>query len=269
MAGPPSGRERHLQESAWARFAMNIIACMSRVPDTATRIRVASNGTTIDLDGVQFIINPYDEFAIEEAIKLKEKCGGKVTVICVGPADAQKDIRASLAKGCDDAIHITPTGPLDGLSVAKLIAQKVQPLKPDAIFCGKQSVDDDAAAVGPMLAAILGMACVTRISKFEVNGTQFTAQREVEGGMEVVEGAFPCVLTAEKGLNEPRRAGLKEIMGAKNKPLQTVAATPVAVPTSVAKLELPPDRPPGKKVGEGKAAVPALIDLLKKEARVI
>jgi electron transfer flavoprotein beta subunit len=242
---------------------------MCRVPDTATRVRIAASGTTIDPEGVQYVINPYDEFAIEEAIKLKEKAGGKVTLLTVGGADAQKDIRACLAKGCDDAVLIVPSAPVDSLQVAQLLAAEISGLKPDAVFCGKQAVDDDSAAVGPMLGAILKLPCVTKVAKLDISGTTFVATREIEGGLEEVEGAFPCVLTAEKGLNEPRRAGLKEIMGAKNKPLRTVNATPPAGRTSVAKLELPPERSGGKIVGEGKGAVPALVDLLRKEARVI
>lgn len=248
---------------------MIIVACMARVPDTATRIRIAASGTSIDPEGVQYVINPYDEFAIEEAIRLKEKAGGKVTLITVGPADAQKDMRACLAKGCDEAVLITPSSPLDALQIAKLLAAEITALKADAVFCGKQAVDDDSAAVGPMLAALLSMPCVTRVGKLEVTGTTFVATREIEGGLEETEGAFPCVITAEKGLNEPRRAGLKEIMGAKNKPLRTVAAAPARASVTVGKMELPPDRSGGKIVGEGKGAVPALVDLLRKEARVI
>jgi electron transfer flavoprotein beta subunit len=248
---------------------MNIVACMTRVPDTATRIRIASSGTSIDPEGVQYVINPYDEFAVEEAIKLKEKAGGKVTLVTVGAADAQKDVRACLAKGCDDAVLVLAPPPLDGLQVAKLLAAEIGPMKPDAIFCGKAAVDDDSAAVGPMLAALLRMPCVTKVAKLEVTGGSFVATREIEGGMEETEGAFPCVITAEKGLNEPRRAGLKEIMGAKNKPLRTVDAAPAAARTAVIRLELPPERAGGRVVGEGKNAVPALIDALRKEARVI
>lgn len=248
---------------------MNIVACMTRVPDTATRIRVAQNATTIDPEGVQYVINPYDEFAVEEAIKLKEKSGGKVTLITVGTNDAQKDMRACLAKGCDEAVLITATGQLDSLQIAKLLAAEITALAADAVFCGKQAVDDDAAAVGPMIAALLKMPCVTKVAKLEVSGTTFVATREIEGGLEETEGSFPAVLTAEKGLNEPRRAGLKEIMGAKNKPLRVVAAAPAAGFTQVAKLELPPERTGGRVVGEGKAAVPALIDALRKEAKVI
>jgi electron transfer flavoprotein beta subunit len=248
---------------------VNIAVCMCRVPDTAARIRIAASGTSPDPEGMQYVINPYDEFAVEEAIKLKEKAGGKVTVVTIGAADAQKDIRACLAKGCDDAIHVVPSSPLDSLQTARLLAAEIGALNADAVFCGKQAVDDDSAAVGPMLAALLKLPCVTKVAKLEVTGTSFVATREIEGGLEEVEGSFPCVLTAEKGLNEPRRAGLKEIMGAKNKPLRTVNATPSPGLTTVAKLELPPERAGGKIVGEGKGAVPALVDLLRKDARVI
>jgi electron transfer flavoprotein beta subunit len=248
---------------------MQIAVCVARVPDTATRIRIAASGVAIDPEGVQYVVNPYDEIAVEEAIRLKEKAGGKVTILTVGSADAQKDLRACLAKGCDEAVLIVPSSPPDALQVAKLLAAELTSLKAEAVFCGKQAVDDDSAAVGPMLGALLKLPCVTKVAKLEVTGNSFLATREIEGGLEEVEGSFPCVLTAEKGLNEPRRAGLKEIMGAKNKPLRTVNATIQPGLSSVVKLELPPDRAGGKIVGEGKGAVPALVDLLRKEARVI
>jgi electron transfer flavoprotein beta subunit len=248
---------------------MNIVACMTRVPDTATRIRIAPSGAAIDPEGVQYVISPYDEFAVEEAIRLKEKRGGRVTIVTVGQADAQKDLRACLAKGCDEAVLMTHTGPLDSLQVATLLAAEFGPSKPDAIFCGKQGVEDDAAAVGPMLAALLRIPCVSRVSRLEVAESSFVATREIEGGLEETEGAFPCVITAEKGLNEPRRAGLKEIMGAKNKPLRTVALNPGAAGIETVRLEPPPERPAGRVVGQGAAAVPALIEALRKEARVL
>jgi electron transfer flavoprotein beta subunit len=248
---------------------MNIYACIARTPDTAARIRVHADGLRVDPEGLQFVINPFDEFALEEAIKLKEKSGGKVTVIAVGPADAQKDLRTCLAKGADEAILLVPSGPLDGLGVAKLIAGKIKDAKPDAIFCGKQAVDDDQAAVGPMLAALLGMPVVTKVCKFEATATAFTASREIDGALENYEGAFPAVITTDKGLNKPRAAGLKEIMGAKNKPLAQSNADAIGRKLVLTKLEPPPERAPGRIVGEGKAAVAKLIDALKNEAKAL
>jgi electron transfer flavoprotein beta subunit len=248
---------------------MNIYACLARTPDTATRIRIHADGTRIDPEGVQYVVNPFDEFAIEEAVKLKEKTGGKATVVCVGGADAQKDLRACLAKGVDEAILLTPSGPLDGLGVAKLIAARIKDNKPDVVFCGKQAVDDDQAAVGPMLAALLGIPVVAKIVKFETDGKTFTATREIEGGLESFDGAFPCVLTTDKGLNKPRAAGLKDIMGAKNKPLHAETVEAPARKLKTLKLEPPPERAQGRVVGEGKAAAPALVRALKDEAKVL
>ncbi|HYC78882.1 MAG TPA: electron transfer flavoprotein subunit beta/FixA family protein [Planctomycetota bacterium] len=248
---------------------MNLYVCLSRVPDTATRIRVHADGLRIDPEGVQFTINPFDEFAVEEAVKLKEKQGGKVTVITVGPAEAQKDLRACLARGVDDAVLLAPKGPVDGLGVAKLLAARLKDAKPDAIFCGKQSVDDDQGAVGPMLAALLGMPVVTRVVKFEARGATFAAAREIEGGLENVEGAFPAVITADKGLNKPRAAGLKDIMGAKNKPLVQESVDAPAPKLRTLKLEPPAERAPGRIVGEGKAATAKLVDALRNESKVL
>lgn len=248
---------------------MNIYACIARTPDTAARIRVHADGLRVDPEGLQFVVNPFDEFALEEAVKLKEKSGGKVTVIAVGPADAQKDLRTCLAKGADEAVLLVPTGPIDGLGVAKLIANKIRDAKPDAIFCGKQAVDDDQAAVGPMIAALLGIPVVTKVCKFEVVGAGFTAAREIEGGIETYEGSFPAVITADKGLNKPRAAALKDIMGAKNKPLAQSAGEAIAPKLKLVKLEPPPERTPGRIVGEGKAATSKLIDALKNEAKAL
>jgi electron transfer flavoprotein beta subunit len=248
---------------------MNIYVCMTRTPDTAARIRVHADGLRIDPEGVQYVINPFDEFALEEGVKLKEKTGGKVTVVTVGQPDAQKDLRACLARGADEAILLVPSGPVDGLGVAKLIAARLKNDNPDAVFCGKQAVDDDQAAVGPMLAALLGVPFTAKVAKLEIDGAKFAATREIEGGLERQDGAFPAVLTADKGLNKPRPAGLKDIMGAKNKPLAQVAVEAPAPKLKLVKLAPPPDRAPGRIVGEGPAAATKLVDALRREAKVI
>lgn len=248
---------------------MNIYVCIARTPDTAARVRVHADGLRVDPEGLQFVVNPFDEFALEEAVKLKEKAGGKVTAIAVGPADAQKDLRSCLAKGADEAILLVPSGPTDGLGVAKLIAAKIKDAKPDAVFCGKQAVDDDQAAVGPALAALLGVPVVAKVSKFEVDGTSFVATREIEGGLEPFAGSFPAVVTTDKGLNKPRAAGLKDIMGAKNKPLAQSNVDAPAPKLRLVRLEPPPERPAGRIVGEGKAATGKLVDALRNEAKVL
>ncbi len=249
---------------------MKIIVCLCRVPDTATRIVIGASQTTIETQGVQYIINPFDEFALEEAIRLKEKIpGSTVMVLTVGKEDAQKDLKTALAKGADEAIIIKADGPLDSLAIARLLADTITAAGgADAVWCGKQSVEDDAAAVGPMLAAMLDIPCVTRLIGFEGDAAGFTATREVEGGRESAKGSFPCVFTADKGLNKPRQAGLKEIMAAGKKPLRTQAGS--AQPGSnVLQMVLPADRAAGRIVGEGVAAVAPVVDLLRNEAKVI
>lgn len=248
---------------------MNVICCLARVPDTASRIRIAADARSPDLSGAQFVINPFDEFALEEAVRFKEARGGEVTVIHVGAADFQKDLRQCLAKGADKAIQVIPEGPLGPQGIARLLADQIRPLLPAVVFCGKQAVDGDVGAAGSMLAGLLGLPVLTKASTFKADGDRITITREVEGGVETVSAPLPCVVTAEKGLNEPRRAGLKEIMGAKNKPLQTVKAAAPPPKLDVLKLELPPDRPPGRILGEGPAAVPKLVDALRNEARVL
>jgi len=249
---------------------MKITVCMCRVPDTATRIVIAASGTSIESQGVQYIVNPFDEFALEEAIRLKEKVpGSTVTVFTVGKDDAQKDLKTALAKGADEAVIVKADGPLDTFAVARLLADAIATAGgTDAVWCGKQSAEDDAAAVGPMLAAMLDIPCVTRLVAFETDGTTFKAAREVEGGREEVVGAFPCVFTADKGLNKPRQAGLKEIMAAGKKPLRSVAGAATAASTVTA-MALPAERPAGRIVGNGAAAVAPVIDLLRNESKVI
>lgn len=248
---------------------MNVICCIARVPDTSTRIKIAQDGKSPDLTGAQFIVNPYDEFALEEAIKFKEAKGGECIVVYVGAADFQKDIRQCLAKGADKAISVQAEGALGPQGIAHLIADQVRPFLPAMVFCGKQSVDGDVGATGVMLAHVLGMPVISKASTFEVLGDKVKATREIEGGVETIESPIPCVVTAEKGLNEPRRAGLKEIMAAKNKPLTVVKATARPAKLSIQKFELPPERPAGRIIGEGLEAVSTLVGLLRSEAKVI
>jgi electron transfer flavoprotein beta subunit len=248
---------------------MNIFACLARVPDTATRIRIADDAKSIARDGVQFVINPYDEIALEEAVRFKETYGGELTVLHVGAEDFQKDLRQCLAKGADKAVHLKASGPLGPAGIAELLAAEIQPLLPAVVFCGKQSVDGDVGGTGIMLAWRLGLPVVSKISTFDSDGQRATCTREIEGGVETIETTLPAVFTCEKGLNEPRRAGLKEIMAAKKKPLESKDVEAAAPKLELQKLELPPERPEGRMVGQGVEAVPELVDVLKNEAKVI
>jgi electron transfer flavoprotein beta subunit len=248
---------------------MNVVCCLARVPDTATRIRIALDGHGPDLTGAQYVINPYDEFALEEALRFRDARGGQVTILHVGPVDFQKDLRSCLAKGADRAIQIRVEGPLGPAAIASLLAGQIRPLLPAVVFLGKQSVDGDVGATGHFLAHLLDLPVVSKISSLRLDGDSFAATREVEGGIETVEGRLPAVFTAEKGLNEPRRAGLKEIMAAKKKPLDLTDGTAPEPGLEVVEMRLPPERKPGRIVGEGPGAVAALLDALRNEAKVL
>jgi len=252
---------------------MNILVCVKRVPDTASKLKIAADNKNIDEAGVQFVMNPYDEFAVEEAIKLKEKAGkGEVTVISIGGPDTQAILRNALAMGADKAIHVKDEAKRrDPASIAKTIAKLVGDMaaKPDLIFCGRQAVDEQALTVGPMLATFLGYPCVTDVVKLAVADGKATAHREIEGGHEVVEAALPALFTTNKGLNEPRYASLKGIMAAKKKPLEEKTVPFAEERTIVRKMEYPPERKGGKIVGNGPEAAPELVRLLKDEAKAL
>jgi electron transfer flavoprotein beta subunit len=248
------------------------VVCIKQVADTETRVKVAADGRSLDPAGVTWILNPYDEFAVEAALRVKEQLGaGEVVVVSLGGAGVQTTLRGALAMGADRALHLRSDAPApDSLAVAKALADALRPLGPGLVWLGRQAVDDDAAQVGPMLATLLGLPCVTVVAKFELaGGSAARVEREIEGGREVVEVPLPAVLTTDKGLNEPRYASLKGIMAAKKKPLEERAVELAAAHLEVTALELPPPRAPGRIVGEGAAAVPELVRALHEDAKLI
>ncbi len=250
---------------------MKIAVCVKRVPDTESRIKVADNGTSIDEAGVKFILNPYDEFAVEEALQRKEKAGaGEVVVISVGTDAAQETIRTALAMGADRGVLLKADAiPADGLAVAKALAAELKGGGYDLILFGKLAVDDYNHQVGVMVAELLGLPCVSSVAKLELADGKGTAEREVEGGIEVSEFALPAVLTADKSLNTPRYPALKGIMAAKKKPIEVKPAQLGGSAASVTSLKPPAERQAGKIVGEGVGAVGELVRLLRTEAKVI
>src|SRR5687767_8446716 len=193
---------------------MKIACCIKRVPDSETRVRIASDGKSLDEAGVKFVLNPYDEFAVEEALRRKEKAGsGEVAVLCLGSAAAQETIRTALAMGADRGILLQADKiPADPFETAKLIAAELNPGGWDLILFGRMAIDDYNHQVGSLVAELLGLPCVTAVSHLDLDGTNGVAEREIEGGIEVVEFPLPAVLTADKGLNEPRYPALKGIM---------------------------------------------------------
>ncbi len=245
------------------------IVCVKRVPDTEARIRIAGDGSSIDPSGVKFILNPYDEFAVEAALKHKEAAGaGDVTVVSVGDSSSAETLRGAMAMGADAGVLLKTDKPLEGLGVARALAEEIKGREYDVVLFGMKAVDDDLQAVGPMVAELLGIPVASSVTEFSVEGGKVTATREIEGGAEVVELKVPCALTLTKGAYEPRYASLKGIMAAKKKPLEEKPAAGDGAALSFT-LSYPPERQAGRIVGEGPDAVPELLRLLRQEAKVI
>jgi len=261
---------------------MNSLVCIAYVPDTETRIKIGADGKSIDESDVKWIVSPYDEFALEEALRIKEKKGaGNVTVISVGPERVKTGLRECLARGADDAIWVDSGAAtsLDALGTAKALAAAAKGGSYDFFWFGQKGVGYDESLVGPMFAELMGVPHVANVIKLEVGDGKITADREIEGAHEVVECALPAVLTAQKGLNEPRYASLKGIMAAKKKPvaekkladLGVAEADPANAKTRWRKLELPPARQAVKLIpaDDPAAAAKELVRLLREEAKVI
>lgn len=250
---------------------MKIVICMKRVPDTAAKLRVGSSGKSIDPTGIEYVINPYDEYGIEEALRIKEKLGqGEVIILTLGSEKAAPIIRNALAMGADRAILLKDESEdYDSFATANALSKALKEINPDIIFFGKQAVDDDNCQVGSMVAQLLNIPCVTVISKLEVSDKKAVAHRQIEGGSEVVETSLPAIFTAQKGLNEPRYASLKGIMAAKKKSLEEKAPEKIDSRIQILKMEPPPARKAGKIVGQNVEAVPELVKLLQFEAKVL
>lgn len=250
---------------------MKIAVCIKRVPDTETRIRIGADGVSIDEAGVKFILNPYDEFAVEEALQRKEKAGaGEVVIVTVGTDAAQETIRTALAMGADRGVLLkTDRIPSDALAVAKALAAELKDGGYDLVLFGKIALDDYHHAVGTMTAELIGLPCLSAVTHLDIEAGIATGEREVEGGVEVVTCGLPAVLTADKGLNTPRYPALKGIMAAKKKPIEVKPAALGAERMVVTSLSLPPDRKEGRIVGEGVAGVGELVRLLQQEAKVL
>jgi electron transfer flavoprotein beta subunit len=249
---------------------VKIAVCLKRVPDTTTKISIAADGKSIEESGVKFIPNPYDEFALEEAIKLKETAGaGETVVVSLGGDVAQETIRTALAMGIDRGVLLQSPGSADGLEVAKALATELKAGGFDLILFGKMAVDDYNHQVGVMTAELMGLPCITAVAHLKVSGGTVEAEREIEGGIEVSTCSLPAVLTCDKGLNTPRLPALKGIMAAKKKPLEVKPVSLGSGSLTVQSLQLPPERPAGRIVGEGPDAVVELVRLLRSEAKVI
>lgn len=250
---------------------MDIVVCVKRVPASDAAIKIAADGKSIDTAGVPFMLNAYDEFAIEQALRIKEQLGtGTVTVVTLGHKDAQKELRDALGRGADKAVLLTTDQwVFDGAATAQALAAWIKTQPCNLVLCGRQASDSDNNQLAANLATRLGLACVTEVSKLTLENGVFTAERDIEGAREVVTCKTPAVISCHKGLNEPRLPNLKGIMAAKKKPLEEAPAQLPAATVEIVALTLPPARAAGRIVGNGAGAVPALIAALRNEAKAL
>lgn len=257
---------------------MNIYVLLKRTFDTEERITIS--GGRINEDGAEFIINPYDEYAVEEAIQVRDEHGGEVTVVTVGGEDAEKQLRTALAMGADKAVLINIEDDLDvtdQYTTAKIIATYLEDKEPDLILAGNVAIDNGTGQVGPRVADLLGIPYITTITDLKIDGDKVTVVKDVEGDEETIETTLPLLVTAQQGLNEPRYPSLPGIMKAKKKPLDTLDIDDldldeeeIAAKTKTLDKYLPPEKGAGKVLeGEIDEQVNELVSLLKNEAKVI
>jgi electron transfer flavoprotein beta subunit len=260
---------------------MKIVVAVKQVPDTATQVKISGGDPkAIDTAGITWIVSPYDEFAVEEALRIKEKRGqGEVVAVSLGPDRVKEALRSALAMGCDRAIHINDPAlaNADTLMTAQALAAVIKQEQPALVICGRQAIDDDMGAVAAQVAELLGWPAASWIMEEAIDGDGKTVRigRQVEGGLEVFELPLPAVVSAQKGLNEPRYPTLKGIMGAKKKEIKDVKAAELGITAgtpqlAVKHLEALPPRPPGRVIpGDVKDAVKELVRALREEAKAI
>ena len=249
---------------------MKILVPIKRVVDYNVKVRVKSDETGVETSNVKMSVNPFDEIAVEEAIKLKES--GKVSeviAVTIGVSQAQEQLRTALAMGADRAIHIVTDEVTEPLSVAKALQKIIDKENPDIVIMGKQAIDNDANQVGQMLAALLGWSQGTFASKVDVQGDKLHVTREIDGGLETLSLSVPAIVTTDLRLNEPRYASLPNIMKAKKKPIETVSDSDLGIDFSPRLKTLKVCEPAKREAGIKVANVDELIDKLKNEAKVI
>ncbi len=259
---------------------MKILVLVKQVPDTATQVKIGSDPRSIDTTGITWIVSPYDEFAVEEALRIKEKRGqGEVVVVTVGSDRAKEALRSCLAMGADRAVHVNDPAleGADTLLAARALAGVIKLEQPKLVLTGRQAIDDDMGAVGAQVAELLGWPCLSWIMEEAIaeDGSKGRAGRQVEGGLEIFELPLPCVLTAQKGMNEPRYPTLKGIMGAKKKEIKDLKAADVGLGEAARELEvvaleaLPP-RPPGRILtGDPKDMARELVRALREDVKAV
>jgi electron transfer flavoprotein beta subunit len=259
---------------------MKILVMIKQVPDTATQVKIGGDGRVIDTAGITWIVSPYDEFALEEALRIKEKRGqGEVVAVSLGPERGKEALRSCLAMGADRAVHLLDPAweAPDTLMTARALAALIKKETPALALFGRQAIDDDMGAVAAQVAELLDWPCASWIMEEAVDADAKTIRvgRQVEGGLEIFDLPLPAVASAQKGLNEPRYPTLKGIMGAKKKEIKEVKAADLGLPAepavlSVVKLESLPPRPPGRIIqGEPAEAVKELVRALREDAKAI
>jgi len=249
---------------------MKIIVPVKRVVDYNVKVRVKSDGSGIETSGVKMSMNPFDEIAVEEAVRLKEKgVATEIIAVSMGVAQCAETIRTALAMGADRGILVESDGDLQPLAVAKLLKAIVDQEQPQLVILGKQAIDDDMSATGQMLAALLGWPQGTFASKVAVDGGTITVTREVDGGLETVELTLPAIVTTDLRLNEPRYASLPNIMKARKKPIANMKPADLGVDVTPRLTTIKVSEPPKRKAGVKVASVAELVSKLRTEAKVI
>ena len=248
---------------------MNILVCISQVPDTTAKIQVSGDGKSIEKTGIKFILNPYDEFAIEEGLRLRERFGGTVTALTVGPETSKEILRTALAMGVDKAGIVKTDDILDSYNVAENIAGYAKSISPDLVIFGRQSIDFDSSGMAPMVAEMLDLPSISVVSSCNIENNAITAERDIEGGKEVLTCSIPCVISAQKGLNDPRYPKLPDIMKAKSKPIEEIASCHGSALVSLTSMALPSSKRVGMIVGDSEAEIASVVTALHEQAKVI
>lgn len=256
---------------------MEIAVLLKQVPATESLIEIADDGTSIKTDGINWVMNPYDEMAVEEALQIRDAVGGAVTVFSLGPEKAVEALRTALAMGADTAVRIDPEDKvLDGLAVSKVLAGELQKGAFELIVAGHRAVDDDNFQVGPAVAELMGIPHISMVINQEIADGKIRCTRTIDGGTLVLETALPALITTQRGLNEPRYASLPGIMKAKKKPIDTRALSETGTDPGDPKvktiaMQLPPQRTAGQIVEGDTAAdkAAALVKALREEAKVL
>ena len=250
---------------------MKIAVCIKRVPDMDLRFAIGAGGKALDPAGLKFDIADFDGYAVEAALRfVEQQPPGEVVVVSVGPTAVQETLRKALGMGADRAIQLAADEvPFDGMAIATALAAELKDGGYDLVLFGRMATDSANQTVGPMTAHLMGVPCVSSVSKLAIAAGRGTAERQLEGASETIEFPLPAVVTVDEGVARPRLPSLKGIMAAKKKPLEVKPAQLGAASLTVDSIAFPPDRPPGRIIGEGADAVPELIRLLQTEAKVL